>query len=196
MQLAQIPCARLALLTHLNLILTGGMFVALVAQRSGVGAGEFARQGARLLETDIGARDGGIGKSGYRHLQLIAVVRPRLDDAKVQGTGEARGGAGRLQTHFQTVHAHIALLYMPGYGIELWRIIRTHPGAVAAAEADIRVLQHRAVFSEFGIGAGGATGETHRIVAVIARHGEIEAMVIRPATALDITHGTERQMRR
>ena len=127
---------------------------------------------------------------------MLASFGPGFDNAEIQRTRQTRRHAGRLQADFEPVHAHITFRHLAFDRIELRRVVRADPGAIAAAEADVGVLQHRAVFGELGVGARRATLEAHRVVAMIARHRNIHARAGRIGAPFDITHRTERDMRR
>src|SRR5437867_3027765 len=96
----------------------------------------------------------------------------------------------------EAVHAHVALADLALDRVELRRVVRAHPGAVAAAEAGLGVLQHRAVFGVLGVGARRAALEAHRVIAMVAGHRDVHALVVGEAAALDITHRAEGQVRR
>ena len=194
-ELLQAPGDRPLVLVHLGHILAAlALGIALVAQRHRVGAFHLARQRAHLLETDVRVGDVRGRKTGNAGLQLIAVLRPGLDHAEIQRATETGRRAGRLQADLQAIDAHVAFRHVAGLGIQLRRVVRAHPGAVTAAEADIRVLQHRAIFRELGIGARRAALQAHRIVAMIARHRDVQTLIGGIAAALDIADRTKRQV--
>jgi hypothetical protein len=119
--------------------------VALVTQRHRIGAAHLARQALRLLEADVGMGDLGRGKTGNLRVEHFAVFRLALDHAEVERTGQAGRGTRRLQPDFEAVDAHIALRHVAGLVSSCGALWGT-PSAVAATEADVGVLQHRAVF--------------------------------------------------
>ncbi len=153
-----------------------GHLVAMILQRCAVHPHHVALGDAGLLETDVGVRNVRARKAGNGHLGLGAALRDVLDHAEIQGLAEAGRYAGRFQAHLQPVHAHVALAHLPLDRVELRRVVGAHPGAVAAAEADVRVLQHRAVFRELGVGAGRATLQADRVVAMVAGHRDVDAL--------------------
>src|SRR5690606_26523620 len=170
--------------------------IPVVFHRHGVGALHLVRQGLDLLETDIGVGDRRVGEAGDADFRLLPILRDVFHHTEIQGIAHAGGYTGGLQAHFQAVDAHIALRYLSHDGVELGRVVGAYPGAVAAAEAGVRVLEHGAVLGVLGVGGGGAALEAHRVVAVVAGHGDVEALVIRVGAPLHITHGAERQVRR
>ena len=190
----QVPLLLGTATVHPGFVATVAGFV--VRQRHAVGAFHFHGQFLFLLEADIRMRNIGARKTGDLRVQSITVFRFRFDHAEIQRAGETGRDAGRLQPDLEPVDAHIALGHMAGAGVQLRRIVRTHPGAVAAAETDVRVLQHRAVFGELGVRARRAAFQTHRVVAVVARHGYVQAFVFGPDAAFDITNRAKREMRR
>jgi len=131
--------------------------IAVILDRHGVGALHFIGQGFNLLEADIGVGDIRVGKAGNTDFRLFAVFRNILHHAKIQGIAHAGRNTSGLETHFEAIHAHIALGHLTHDRIELWRVVGAHPGAVAAPKAGFRVLQHSAVFGVLGVGGGGAT---------------------------------------
>ena len=127
---------------------------------------------------------------------MLAVLRRGFDHTEIQRAGQARRHTRGLQAHFETIHAHIALGHFAFDRVKLRCVVRAHPGAIAATEANVRILQHRAVFGELGVGARGAAFQAHRIVAVVARHRNVDATKIGVRAAFDITHRAKADVRR
>lgn len=63
----------------------------------------------------------------------------------------------------------IALRHVPFFSIVLWRAVRTSHVAVAAADTNIFIDHHKAIFSFVHCAAGADFG-TRRIIAVVARN--------------------------
>ena len=153
------------------------LFVTLVAQRHAVGTLHLARQAAGLLETNVRMRDLRCREAGYLCLQLVTVIGRGFYNAEVECAGKTGRDAGRFQADLQPVNAHIALGDMSGRGVQLRCIVGAHPGTVTAAKTDIRILQHGAILGELGVGQRRATLQADRVVAMIAGHGDIHALV-------------------
>ncbi|GIX22115.1 MAG: hypothetical protein KatS3mg121_0898 [Gammaproteobacteria bacterium] len=94
------------------------------------------------------------------------------------------------------VDAHIALLHPALDRVELRGVVGTHPGAVAATEADVGILDDRAVLGVLGVGPRRATLQAHRVVAVVAGHRDVQAQEVRVTAAFHVAHRAETQVRR
>ena len=91
-----------------------------------------------------------------------------------QGVGRAGDNAGWGQSFHLTLVAEGALLHDPGPGVELRRLVGTHPRAVAAAHAHVLFDEYRTGAGVLRIGVGGAAGQAGRLEAVVAGEGEVE----------------------
>ncbi len=148
----------------------------------------------QVLETDVGLGDVGVGEARNPGVGGFTPFRYGLDHAEVERIADARGDAGRLQTDLQPIDAHVAFLDLASHGVELRRVVGAHPCAVAAAETDVRILDHGPVLRMLGIGARRATLEADRVVAVVARHRDIDARVVGVGAALDVADRAKAQM--
>src|SRR5581483_12184168 len=110
-------------------------------------------------------RRGQIPQCDCRADSLVDLLqRPHLDGA--HGTS---GHAHRLRF----AQAQIAFAHPPFDRIVLRRAVRTPPGAVAAADTTLGVVDHDAILRPFTVRAGGTAGHTGRILAVVARHRNV-----------------------
>ncbi len=84
--------------------------------------------------------------------------------------------ARRFPSFSQTSVAHVALTHDTTLGVVLRNTIGTVPGAVLAPNACLRTVQHDPCFRIFPIGIHRTANQARRLQAVIAAHGQIEAL--------------------
>ena len=192
----QVPVLRLALLL-VDRRAIAALLVLVVLHRHRVGALHLVGQLLDLLEADVGIGD--LGRRESRGSRLAPArglrgsfsITPKSSALPTQADTQAGfSPTSRRSTHM----LHLRDLALDR--VELRRVVRAHPGAVAAAEAGFRVLQHRAVFGVLGVGARRAALQAHRVVAMVARHRDVHALVVGEAAAFDIAHRAEGQVRR
>ena len=177
-----------------NGCIIAALSIALIFQWQSIRALKLPTKTALLLKSDIGTGYFWRGKSGNCHLGLLAAFGNVFDDAKVERIAKTGRDAGGFQSDFEAINAHIALLDMPLYRVELRCVIWADPGAITATETNFRVLQYSAIFGKFCVGPGRAALEADRIIAMIAGHGNIQACEVRIAAALNISYRAVRDM--
>ncbi len=170
------------------------VFVLVVFNRHGVGAGHLVRQGLGLLETNVGGGDLRCREAGYLGQGLFALIGHLLNNTEIQGVADTGGHTSGLEVYLKAIDTHITFRHLTFDGIQLGGVVGADPGTVAAAETGVRVLQYGAVFDVFSVGAGWAAFQAYGVVAVVTGHGNIQALVIGVAAALDVAYRAEGDM--
>ena len=144
-----------------------------------------------LLKADVRTGNRRVGKAGNRVLIC----------SRFQGCFQLRRSSGHCPD--RQIH-RLASNPLPGgqrtccagdpalNGVQLRGVIGANPGAVTTTETGFGILQHRAIFRMLGIGFGRAAFHAHRVITVVAGHGNIHALEVGIRAAFDIAHGSEK----
>ena len=102
--------------------------------------------------------------------------------AEIQAMGGAGIDASRFQSRVYAVHTVVALDHLAGFTVPLGRAPGASGDTGFAAHTKVAVDENDAVLPSFLHGAGGASGHTPGILAMVARHENIG----RPWQAADL----------
>ncbi len=120
--------------------------------------------------------------------QVIAAPFCNVHDFDCDRAFRASSGAGRSHPVGEAIVAQVAFADHAAFRIVLRHAVRTVPGAVLAANACLRAVNHHTRRGVLGVGLHRTPDQTARFQAMIAAHGKVIALGIRVMPAFHLTN--------
>src|SRR6266852_4832536 len=121
---------------------------------------------------------------------VVAAPFKLIDDFDLNSVFGAGVDTGGFEAIREPSVAHVALADDTSLRVELGHGVRAVPDAVLAADASVRGMKDDAGDTIFGVCINGAALDAVCAEAVVAAHGEVEAVGVRPYAAFDFADTT------
>src|SRR5260370_37144251 len=126
------------------------------------------------------------------------IMQPPTGDVQDLDADRALRASVHTSRHralIQPVVAHIAFANNAALGIVLRHAVRTIPGAVLAANAEVRIKVHNPCEAILRISLHRAADEARRLETMIAAHGNVPALRVRINAAFDLADASPIEFR-